>query len=127
MPQYPTPNPELVSPLPSQYTRGMGYQPSESEILSAVEGSGYLMEQDVATELESLSFYVHTGWAFKDCDEGKSRELDVHAFRRVAGSTGKLTVDVVLLCECKNNRNPFVFISRRKSVVGTCGGNVAPV
>jgi len=90
---------------------------TKKDILHAVEKSGYLMEQEIATLLESLGFYVQTNWPFKDVEEGKSREIDIHAFKRVAGSTGSLTIDAVLLCECKNNTNPFVFISRKKSAV----------
>ena len=55
--------------------------PGPDEIIQALKKSGYLMEQVVATQLENLDFHVHTNWAFRDPDEGKSREVDVRAFK----------------------------------------------
>jgi hypothetical protein len=95
----------------------MEEKPSDAEILSAIERSGYLLEQEVANRLEQLEFHVRTNYPFEDCDEGKSREIDVHAFRRIHKDAAGRTVDIVLLCECKNNENPFVLISRRKSAI----------
>lgn len=61
----------------------MSGTPSNEEIMDAIEQSGYLLEQHVATQLESLNFYVKTNIAFEDPDEGKSREIDVSAVKRV--------------------------------------------
>lgn len=74
------------------------------------------MEQEVATQLEALDFYVWTNWAYQDLDEGKSREIDVRAVKRVAHNEEKrLSAFVEIIAECKNSRNPFVFIGRRKN------------
>ena len=90
--------------------------PNADEIVTALKQSGYLMEQEVATQLEALDFHVSTNWAFEDSDEGKSREIDVRAIRRVAHNEGeKLSAFLELIVECKNNTNPFVFIGRPKN------------
>lgn len=93
----------------------MSQRPDTESIVSALERSGYLMEQEVATQLEDLDFNVWTNWAFRDVDQGKSRELDVRAIRRIAlNESESLGAFVELLVECKNNTNPYVFLSRSK-------------
>ena len=87
-------------------------------IVSALRKSGYLMEQEVATQLENLGFDVWTNWAFRDVDEGKSRELDVRGVKQLAtNDSASLGAFVEVLIECKNNTNPYVFISRPKGTV----------
>ena len=94
----------------------MNASPSPEEIVAALRQSGYLMEQEVATQLEALNFHVWTNWAFEDSDEGKSREIDVRAIRRVAhNEEKKLSAFLELIVECKNNSNPLVFIGRPKN------------
>jgi len=96
----------------------MSAQPNHDEILTALRKSGYLMEQEVATQLETLGFHVNTNWAFEDSDEKKSREIDVRAIRRVAHNEEKyLSAFVEILVECKNNATPFVFIGRKKNQI----------
>jgi hypothetical protein len=87
------------------------------QILKAVTESGFLMEQEVATTFEDLTFHVSTNVAFEDSEEGKSRETDVYAFKRFYfNESSKIIIDIIFLCECKNNTNPFVFISRNKNI-----------
>ena len=94
----------------------MNDSPSLSEIVDALKQSGYLMEQEVATQLEALNFHVWTNWAFQDVDEGKSREIDVRALKPVAhNEEKKLSASVEIIAECKNSANPFVFIGRPKN------------
>ena len=94
----------------------MNDSPSLSEIVDALKQSGYLMEQEVATQLEALNFHVWTNWAFQDVDEGKSREIDVRALKPVAhNEEKKLSAFVEIIAECKNSTNPFVFIGRPKN------------
>ena len=94
----------------------MNVSPSPEDIIAALRQSGYLMEQEVATQLEALNFHVSTNRAFEDSDEGKSREIDVRATRRVAhNEEKKLSAFLELIVECKNNSNPFVFIGRPKN------------
>ncbi len=94
----------------------MAAGPTPDDIMAAVNESGYLMEQEVATQLERRGLHVRTSVAFEDPDERKSREIDVTAVRRVAhDETAKLAAFVELIVECKNSSNPFVFIARPKN------------
>ena len=94
----------------------MNASPSPEDIIDALRKSGYLMEQEVATQLEALNFHVWTNWAFQDIDEGKSREIDVRAIRQVAhNEEKKLSAFVEIIAECKNSTNPFIFIGRPKN------------
>ena len=95
----------------------MSATPTADEIMEAITDSGYLMEQNVATEFESSGFHVRTNVAFEDPDEGKSREIDVTAVKRVAhNEDAKQSAFVEMIVECKNSSNPFVFIARPKNV-----------
>jgi hypothetical protein len=91
-------------------------RPTVDDIMTAIKESGYLMEQEVATQLERRGLHVRTNVAFEDPDEGKSREIDVSAIMRVAYDDGaKLAAFIELIVECKNSTNPFVFIARHKN------------
>lgn len=90
--------------------------PSEEEILKAIDNSGYLFEQEIGSILEGSGFHIKTNAAFKDADEETSREIDVLAFKRAYwNEEKKISIGIKVLCECKNNNNPFVFIERNKS------------
>lgn len=90
-------------------------QPTAAEIVQAIERSGFLMEQRVASSFESLGFNVQTGYPFEDPEEGKSREIDVWAVMRgTRDEARKVCVWLEMICECKNNENPFVFLRRPK-------------
>ena len=96
----------------------MNQSPSHEDIIQALNQSGYLMEQQVATQLEALGLHVWTNWAFEDIDEGKSREIDVRAFKSVArNEKAKVSAFVEIIVECKNSSNPLVFLGRPKSEV----------
>jgi hypothetical protein len=41
--------------------------------MKAMEESGYLLERQVATELEGLRFHVKTNDAFEDQEEGQTK------------------------------------------------------
>lgn len=93
-------------------------EPTKEQILNAIKKSGYLFEQEVATIIESQDFHIQTNTAFKDLDEEKSREIDVIAFKRYYHDEDlKISVGIRILCECKNNINPFIFISRNKNKI----------
>ncbi|MCD0488888.1 hypothetical protein LPB86_11660 [Pedobacter sp. MC2016-14] len=90
--------------------------PNNDEILNAVQASGYLFEQEIATIFEKNDYFVKTNVAFKDIDEEKSREIDVMAYKRIHyDDENKISVGIRVLAECKNNTNPFVFICRDKN------------
>lgn len=83
--------------------------------MDAMNESGYLMEQAVATQLEERGIHVNTNVAFEDPDEGKSREMDVQGVHRVAyNEKEKLAAYVEYIIECKNSSNPLVFVARPK-------------
>jgi len=91
-------------------------QPTEDQIIAALEASGYLFEQDVATRLSSLGYHVETNYAFQDHDLEKSREIDVRAIQRIAvNEEAKLQFFVELLVECKDFDSPLVFLERPKN------------
>ena len=94
----------------------MNGSPSLDDIITALNRTGYLMEQQVATQLEALDLHVWTNWAFEDPDEGKSREMDLRAIKRVAHNEQEnINAFLEIIVECKNNANPLVFIGRPKS------------
>jgi ABC-type transporter Mla MlaB component len=94
----------------------MSSNPTNDEIMAAIRQSGYLMEQHVATQLETLNFHIRTNVAFEDPDEGKSREIDVSAIKRVAFNESAIVAAFVeLIVECKNSNNPLVLITRPKN------------
>lgn len=91
-------------------------QPSEKEIIEALEESGYLFEQDVATLLEDLDFHVETSYAYTDLDQDKSREIDIRAFKETyKDESNKVQIFVELLVECKDFGSPLVFLERIKN------------
>ncbi|MBN1347539.1 MAG: hypothetical protein JXQ73_32915 [Phycisphaerae bacterium] len=92
--------------------------PTAAEIMTALRSSGYLMEQEVASLLESLGYHVRTNSPYRDPDEGKSRELDVVALRRIArNDDAKVDAFAHVICECKNNSYPLLFIGRPKAPI----------
>lgn len=96
----------------------MNAKPNSEEIIAALRQSGYLMEQEVATQLEALDFHVDTNRAFRDLDEDKSREIDVRAIKRFAhNEKHNISLFIEILAECKNNSTPFVFIGRPKNAI----------
>lgn len=87
--------------------------PSPEEVLAALDQAGHLLEQQVATQLDGLGYKVSTGRAYADSDEGKSRELDVVAHKRLLlDESCRLNVGIQLLIECKNGAAPFAFLTR---------------
>lgn len=90
--------------------------PSHDQIMSALEGSGFLFEQEIATALENSGFHVETSWPYLDQDTKKSREIDLKAIKNYLHSEEhKLQVFVELLVECKDSRSPFIFLERQKN------------
>lgn len=91
-------------------------EPSDAQILTALEASGFLFEHECATAIEALGFHVETSWPFADPDQGKSRELDLRAIRSVhRDEAAQIQVFVELLVECKDFDAPLVFLERPKN------------
>lgn len=95
----------------------MSQFPTETEIIKAIESSGYLMEQEVGNILEKHGYHIKTNSSFKDIDTEISREIDILGIKRIHhDEKSKINIFIELICECKNNSNPFVFIGRNKTV-----------
>lgn len=91
--------------------------PSPSAMRAALEASGYLFEQEVASLIEALGFHVETNSAFLDKEFEKSRELDARAIKVVStDEVNQIQVIVELLVECKDSSSPFVFVARNKNI-----------
>lgn len=91
-------------------------EPTDSQIIAALEESGFLFEHSCASALEALGFHVETSWPFADADQPKSRELDLRAFRLALNNeVSKIQVLVELLVECKDYEAPLVFLQRPKN------------
>ena len=82
--------------------------PSHGEIISALEGTGFLLEHRAARELREAGFSMIINDAFPDPDTGKSREIDV--FGGMDYEINELTLIANVLVECKNTSNPFVIV-----------------
>lgn len=94
----------------------MAAKPTLEQIMEAVSESGYLMEQEVATQFEKRGFHVRTNVPYEDLEEKKSREIDVTAVKSAAYDVkSKLAAFIEIIAECKNSNNPFIFIARNKN------------
>ncbi|WP_155403750.1 hypothetical protein [Variovorax paradoxus] len=93
-------------------------QPSPKRMMEALRKSGYLFEHEVAIAVERMGFYVERSHAYVDPDEGKSREVDIRAFKMVLNNkTFKFQVCVHMFIECKDSDSPFVFLQTDKSEI----------
>lgn len=91
-------------------------QPTNDQILTALEKSGFLFEQEMATILEEDGFHVETSWPYLDVDTKKSREIDLRAVKTFLHSEEhKIQVFAEILVECKDSSSPFVFLERPKN------------
>jgi len=87
--------------------------PSPDQVLEALDQAGHLLEQQVATQLADLGYSVATNRAYTDPDEGKSRELDVWAYKDLfRDGDQRVRVGLYLLIECKNTAAPLAFLTR---------------
>lgn len=91
------------------------------QMKEAVWNSGYLLERRVASLLHKKGYRVFTNRGFidqepqKDTDTHKPREYDVCAYREItAYEKGSYGIFPTLICECKNNSQPFVFFAQEK-------------
>src|SRR5258708_26236343 len=86
------------------------------EINNAVQKTGFLFEQNIASAIENANFDVITNYAYLDTDEGKSREVDIVAHKQMFEIKDRNIRGVCyLICECKDSDNPMVFFVRKKT------------
>jgi hypothetical protein len=88
---------------------------TRQEMVSAIESSGYLIEQRVEPILKKAGFLVHTNDVFKDDETGKTREIDLTA---ISGKVlfGNHMLFPFLIIECENNKQPVVFFRNEATV-----------
>jgi hypothetical protein len=106
-------------------SEGQNLGPAPEDIITALERTGFLLEQQAAQQLEAAGFSVLINDAFPDPDEGKSRETDILAEIQTAESgTGEISAYGTVLIECKNYSNPVALIGKESfeswAPVDTC-------
>lgn len=82
---------------------------NESELLRAIELSGYPL-QGLAAETLKSEFALTEEWGYLDRDTNEHRSLDLFGYRNLAqGAGGIVRPGLVILAECKRSVHPFVF------------------
>lgn len=86
-----------------------------SEMIGAIERSGYLIESQIAELLANAEFFVETNQVIRDPLTGKSREIDVLAelFLYQEKRTG-IASRIKFVFEAKNNPLPLVLLTELK-------------
>jgi hypothetical protein len=89
--------------------------PAPSDVISALNRTGFLLEYQVAQVLRERGFTTYLNYPYPDPETGKSREMDVRAGMEchVKRQPVEVYVSVDLVIECKNTPNPFVLIGER--------------
>ncbi len=85
---------------------------SGSDIKSALERSGYLLESRIESLLDEYSYLVQANASYPDPNTGKSRELDLSALLARQLGKGDDYLFVNLLIECVNNPQPIAFFTK---------------
>jgi hypothetical protein len=86
---------------------------STNQMREAIQRSGYLLEQRVATVITKEWGFTGTNPVFPDPDTGKSREIDIDAISATQiYKKGFNFIFPILLCECVNNPQPLVFFAK---------------
>ncbi|MEM3641559.1 MAG: hypothetical protein QXH37_06540 [Candidatus Bathyarchaeia archaeon] len=76
----------------------------KNKLISEIEKSGYPLEIEISSILESKDWYVINNRPYVDSDEGKLRSIDISAFHATAFDFEKydpLTFSPNLVVECK--------------------------
>lgn len=81
--------------------------PEKPPILAEIEGaiieSGYLLEYRIAEILRSRGFETIRSHHFEDPDQGKSRELDIYAYKDFMIGGTSLVLTIAIPVECHNS------------------------
>jgi hypothetical protein len=85
---------------------------TENVIISAIQNSGYFLEQRISNIFTKSGFTVSSNTRYKDPSTGKPREIDLLAYKTIPLSwrspSGYISYDII--GECKNKKLPIVFI-----------------
>jgi hypothetical protein len=87
---------------------------SPADMKAALTRSGYLLEARVEQVLEKRGYYVQASLEYPDPEEGKLRELDLHALSAtiLEDSDAVHVVFSSLLIECSNNLQPLALLPK---------------
>lgn len=94
------------------------------EAQNALQRSGYLLENRVATELEKQGSFVESNSAIPDPITGKSRELDVFGIGAFPMYNYEWFLYRVFLIECVNNPQPVTFFPKNTPISFTFNENL---
>ena len=88
---------------------------SKSEMLEALNRSGYLLESEISSFLANQGFFVETNQVIEDPITGKSREIDLIAEYyepKPERSSYKCASKINFVFEIKNNLFPIVLLTQ---------------
>ncbi len=102
-----------------------GQVPTAAQVIAALEGTGFLLEQRAAQGLRDAGFSVIINDAFPDPETGKSREIDVFGGMDYEIDAINLAVTARVLVECKNTPNPFVVVGTSRERWGFIDESIA--
>ena len=91
--------------------------PSATEIVSALDRTGFIFEYRVAQQLRKTGFDPYMSHIYIDSESGKTREIDVYAIYEVLikNTPGtRLFVQAIMLVECKNYKDPLVLVGESR-------------
>lgn len=85
-------------------------------ILEDIKGSGLPLEIEVSSKLKESNWAVMIHDYYIDEDEGKNREIDIGAYRRLDFDTPDFShIHISLIIECKKSSDkPWVFFTAEK-------------
>jgi hypothetical protein len=99
--------------------------PLEHKVLEDLRKTGYPTEIVSASVMQHRDWYVLHNPSYLDDIEGRSREFDLRAYRRVvAQAPSELTVGVYLITECKKSDKPWVFFTTPEEYSGPQQGRL---
>lgn len=91
----------------------------EDDIIKFMKEHGFVLEEDIKSILEKRDWIVDSSIHYKDPDEGTSREIDIIASKihriTFGSSSSHLHLRTDLLIQCRNIRDPIIFLSIKKS------------
>jgi hypothetical protein len=89
--------------------------PTSTEIIAALERTGFLLEQRAAQKFQAAGFAVSVNSAFPDSDTGKSREIDILAGLYDSPDDAEVGSSASVIMECKNYAVPLIVIGKRRT------------
>jgi hypothetical protein len=92
-------------------------EPSENEMLEALDRSGYVLESQISEILSKAGFFVETNQVIKDPITGKNREVDLIAEyydNKEQTHLNKCFSKIHFVFEIKNNSAPVVLLTNFK-------------